>query len=458
MQDNRAARLPMLGLVMLAAMPAAAQELFDTPDPDYRGRISAWNADLGKPFLPGATLAISGTDFSPGQKVQFSYGLTPLLPEKLVADQDGRFEGSYTIPADAPTGNYQIILTAEQPYHAEIIELKISPEVPLTGAEKFVQETRKLDAGLYQSAYSAKIDAIFVSAAVGYPPITESGLMRIDPATLEITARGKAAGAPDGGLFAVYGLGLDDANGTIWVTNTRQDTVAVYAQEDLSLLKQFEPGLVPHSRDAVVDEARGKVYVSANGANHLAVFDAAAMTPLDPIPLASLDARAGFNPASLWLDRENGKLFAVNLSAPEVAIIDTATDSVERVLPVQGARAAIGVSHDPQTDRIFVAAQGSDNLLIVDAGSGETLHDVTIGAGPLNVVFDPASRLAYVSSRGAGTITVVDPDGEIIANLENAPFSNHVMADGKGAIYAVNKSRDPKDPQGDRITRITLAQ
>jgi DNA-binding beta-propeller fold protein YncE len=102
-----------------------------------------------------------------------------------------------------------------------------------------------------------------------------------------------------------------------------------------------------------------------------------------------------------------------------------------------------------------VASQGSDNLLIVDTDSGETLHNVLVGAGALNVAFDPVSKHAYVSNRGAGTVTVVDTDGNIVANLENAPFANHVAVDDKGDIFAVNKAQGEDNPANDRISKIT---
>ena len=80
------------------------------------------------------------------------------------------------------------------------------------------------------------------------------------------------------------------------------------------------------------------------------------------------------------------------------------------------------------------------------------------GAGALNVTFDPVKRLAYVSNRGAGTVTVIDPDGRIVANLDNGTLPNHVATDGKGNVFAVNKSRGEDDAKGDRITRITPAR
>ena len=94
-------------------------------------------------------------------------------------------------------------------------------------------------------------------------------------------------------------------------------------------------------------------------------------------------------------------------------------------------------------------------MVIVDPATGKTLHDVPVGAGPLNVAVDAPRGLAYIPNRAAGTVTVVNTDGRIVANLPGGTFPNHLTFDGKGSVFAVNKARGAEDPQGDRITRIT---
>lgn len=444
-----------LGLGLgLAAAPALSQSLALEPtDPDYQGQIWAWDVDdASRPFLPGATLRVQGQNFKPGQTVMFSRGLIPFLPDPLVADAEGRIDTTMTIPDDAPTGTHPVVLSTTNPYHAEIIDFKISPDLPPAGVDAFALARTKLVPGLYQAARSATDGAIFVTAADGYPPITSSEILKLDPASLEVLDRATPPGGADGGLYAVYGLGVDDANGTVWVTNTRHDTVAVYAQDDLRLLKQFEPGLIPHPRDVVT--VNGKVYVSAVGAPGIYVFDGAALEPDGMITILTANSRVPFSPASLQVDPDSGRLFTVNLTVPEVAIIDTAARKVQKVIPVPGALGAIGVAYDAVTGRIFVAAQGSDELVILDEDSGAVLNRLAIGAGPLSVAFDPSARLAWVANRGAGTATAVDPDGAIQANLKIGPQPNHVIFDGTGDVYVVNKGRDPADPAADGIVRI----
>lgn len=449
------------GALALSLGTALAQVAFDAPDASYKGRARAAAAEMGQPVYSGSEVKVSGQNFKPGQSVTILRGAQLLGEGPITADQEGKFEATFKLPEDAAVGTHPLVLTTAAPYHAEIVELKVSPQVALSGAEKFEVKDNKLVPGLYQSAYSAKNDAVFVTSAVGRPPVKASALVKVNPETLEIVTQVSPAEAParedgkEGGVYAVYGVAVDDANDTVWVTNTRQNTVAVYKQSDLSLVKQFEPGAAAHARDVVVDEKGGKAYATATGTPNVVVFDTKTLEPAGAIEIKSGKRGENFSVGSLKFDADSGKLFTVSMSTDEVAIIDIASGEVDKVIPLEGSRGAIGVAYDGETKRIFVASQGSDNLLIVDADSGETLHNVLVGAGALNVAFDPVSKHAYVSNRGAGTVTAVDTDGNIVANLENAPFANHVAVDGKGDVFAINKAKGEDNPANDRISKIT---
>ncbi|PMR72902.1 ATP-binding protein [Billgrantia endophytica] len=408
-------------------------------------------------IVAGSEVEFIGRDFTPGQEITLSRGDTVLNPEPYVADAEGGLSGTFTLPEDAVPGRHPIVLRASNPSAARIVELKISPQVPLSGEDRFDVAEAPLPQGLYQTAYSAGSDALFVTSAVGRPPVTESALLKVDPHTLEVLAQAtpeQVPGYDDQRVFATYGVGVDDANDNVWITNTREDTISVYRQSDLSLVKQFDIGTVPHSRDVIVDTQRGKAYVSATGENYISVFDATSLDFITNIEIASALRGERFVPMSLELDEESGRLFTVSLNTPEAVVIDTENDSVEKVVRLANANRASGVAYDAESERLLVASQGSDNLLYVDLASGEIVHDVPVGAGPLNVAFDTATGLAYVSNRASGTVTVLDREGQIVANLDGGTFPNHVHEDGKGNVFAVNKSRGEDDPQGDHIRRI----
>ena len=464
----RTLRSAMLGALLagsaFAAAPAHSQALFGEVDKTADASIRFSSAEDGAPILAGSEVEVSGRNFRPGQQVTLFYGSTPLTEAPLTADTEGAITARINLPADAAVGIHPIVVVADAPYSATIAELKVSPDIPLSGQDAFEITPAEPARGLYQSAYSARNNAVFTTSAIGRPPVSESQLVKLDADTLDVLARVTPAPAPqrrgrdgtmqDGGVFAVYGLGLDDANDTIWVTNTRQNSVAIYRQSDLGLVKQFEPGTVNHPRDAVVDSETGKAYISTMSPE-LAVLDTTAAEKTGPLEIASRKRGQDFATASMSLDRDAHRLYVASLRSAEVAVIDTGSNEVLNVFDVPGAEGTIGVAHDPQTGRIFVAAQGTDNLVILDGQSGEVIADTPVGAGALNVAFDPATRHAYVANRGAGTVTVTDVDGNIVANLGPAPMANHVTVGPDGTVFAVDKSAGARDADADHLLRIS---
>ncbi|HWK42473.1 MAG TPA: YncE family protein [Croceibacterium sp.] len=463
-------------LLLAGTAPAIAQTPFGQIDKTSTARVSFASAESGKPIEAGSQVNVNGQGFKPGQRVTLFYGSAALNSAPLVADAEGKVTTTIAIPAAAVSGTHPIVVVADAPYAAIVAELKVSPTVPLSGQQNFTITQAEETRGLYQSAYSAKNNVLFTASAVGRPPISQSEVLKLDADKLNVIARAtppeapapqRPAGPPPGGqggpggnqpqgpgVFAVYGIGVDDTKGTVWATNTRQNTIAVYNQSDLSLVKQFPVGTVPHSRDVVIDETLGKAYASATGTPDVVVIDTGSLDVAKTISIQTPQRGAAFSALSLSLDRAAHKLYTVSMTTNEVAVINTQTDTVEKIIPVPGAISAIGVSHDPQTGRIFVASQGSDNLIVLDGNTGAVIADTPVGAGALNVVFDPVKRLAYVANRNAGTITVVDPNGKIVANLGPAPLANHVSLGSNGVIYAVDKSAGQRDAEADVIMRI----
>ncbi|VDC22478.1 YncE family protein [Pseudogemmobacter humi] len=465
-------RNSVLGLALAAlALPGAvlAESAFPAPV-EFTGRFRASPADAGKPVLPGSSVTIQGSGLQPGQSLTLQRGATVLTPEALTADDKGAVSFTFTLPEDAATGLHPVIAIMDSPSSATVFDVKVSKDVPLAGEEGFSVTRVKSAPGLYQSAYSAKSGALFVAASDFRPP--SSALLKLNPQTLEVIAEvtppplpedqreAPAEGAEDRGPqpVGVFGLAVDDEKGTIWTTNTFDNSVAVYSQDDLSLVKQFPAGTVYHARDVKVDGKRGRAYASASATNGVHVFDTETLEKIAVIEIDSGLRGGEFSVMSIALDAEGGQLYAVSRLSNELAVIDLATNEVARVLPLAGAKNASGVDVDPATGTVYVASQDSDNLLIVDPASGEVKHDVTVGAGALGVVFEPVGKLAYVANRGAGTITVVSPEGEVVAVLNGGSYANHVATDGQGNVFAVNKSAGPEDATADHVALIRKAE
>ncbi len=452
---------------VLSSPPALAQSAFATLDRAAAARVNFAAATPGAPIEAGSTVQVSGQGFRPGQQVSLLHGATQLPGGNFTADGEGKISGRIQIPADAAYGTHPLVVVASQPYAAAIANLKISPTVPLSGQADYRVTAAPLAKGLYQAGYSARNKAIFVTSMLGFPPrpIERAELLKLDPGTLKIVARMAPAMAPNPPApagqparpprpYAGIGLALDDAHDNVWVTNTMQDTVAVYKQSDLSLLKQFEPGVARHSRDIVIDPDLGKAYVTAVGTPDVTVFDTQKLEATGTIGIPAAGRGRTFSTIGLSLDPANHRLYVTSLSTNEVAVIDTRTDKVAHVFPVPGANGAISVSADPETGRIFVVSQGSDNVVVLDGNDGHVIADTPTGANPLTVHFDPATRLAYVGNRVSGTIAAVDRDGRLVANLGDAPFVNQIVAGPNGGILALTNAANAGSNADDRILKI----
>lgn len=436
-----------------------AASVFTPPAAEFQGQVRITGETRGEPIFAGSTAVVSGSDLIPGQQVTLLRGATVLNTDPITVDEKGEFTAKIAVDADAALGLQPIVVATENPATASVVDLKVSQKLAASGQDTFDVTNQAVNPGLYQVVESAKSGAVFVTSSVGRPPIKESALVKLNPETLAVEARISPADAPakgdkPAGVFAVYGVAVDDANDHVWVSNTRQNTVAVYKQSDLSLVKQFDADAVPHARDIVIDEANGRAYVSTSFGPDLHVFDTKTLEQVTPINIQSDIRGKDFGAMALDLDEQHGKLATVSINTPEAAIVDLKTGQA-KVIALPNAKTGSGVAFDAQDNLLFVVSQDTDNVLIVNAETGETLHDVNVGATPLNVTFEPKSRLAYIANRGAGTITVVDPQGQIVANLETGGFPNQLRADDKGNVWAVNKSRGENDDAGDRIWRIT---
>ena len=65
-------------------------------------------------------------------------------------------------------------------------------------------------------------------------------------------------------------------------------------------------------------------------------------------------------------------------------------------------------------------------------------------------------KRAWVANRASNSVAVVDANGNLTANLMGGSYANHVFTDGKGVVWALNKSRGATDTTGDHISRFSF--
>lgn len=314
--------------------------------------------------------------------------------------------------------------------------------------------------GLYQSAYSERNDVLWVTSAVGTPPVKQSALTKVDPDTLEVLATYTPptldAGTANERVEAVYGVAVDDKNNTVWVTATREDAVAVYDQATGAHLATI-PG-VTHARDIVVDAERGFAYASeaqapGNGGGKIAKIDANTYEHLYDISLG-----ANTQPMALELvaDANTSKLYTVDLGSGDVFTIDNLGQSVSTTTTGHSSVSQSGIAVDSVRNRAYVASQGLNPITRVDLGTNQVDELNGPTAGSLNAAYDAADDLVFTTQWWGAGVDVFDGEsGDHVANLPVGAYPNHVQAASNGAVYVAGRANSYGGQGGqDKIWKI----
>ncbi|MEU6477523.1 YncE family protein [Streptomyces sp. NPDC047017] len=300
--------------------------------------------------------------------------------------------------------------------------------------------------GLYQSAYSERNHVLWATTAVGRPPVSSSSLLKVDPRTLAVkqTITPPVTDAATGAVEAVYGVAVDDEHDTVWTTNTRNNSVAVYSQRTGKHLATLPN--VAHAREVVVDERHDLAWASGFGDGTVVAFDTRTLKEKKRVTVA------GSAPTGLAVNERTGTVYAADLNGDRlIAVSPWAKDP--SFIPAGDGPISVALSADGRT--AYAADQASGALSVVDLREKAVTESVPTGAGALSVAADARTGRVLVVNRTAANVTVVDPrKGAVVETLATGANPNHVTVD-HGTAYVVDKSGAGPEGQ-DQAYRIRI--
>lgn len=315
-----------------------------------------------------------------------------------------------------------------------------------------IENTEFIAPQLYELVYNPTRGVLYVASATN----EENGggkVLGLDPETLAVVE------TIDTGAEEPYGIALNNATQILYTTNTRDGSIHAIDLATGTIVATIEaPEGADHVREAVVDEAANRIYVTTVGGGDggdILIIDGETNTIAATI--IGIGAATG-----LVLDAEHGRLYTTVLDQAEVAVIDTAAGGLIARFSSWGAQPT-NVEVDPETQRLFVTNQGTSNVTVLDATSGDLLATIPTGAGALGVRLDPEADRLYVANRGAGTVTVVDSETyAVVADLATGTYPNTVAIDYEThTAYVTNKAQGaerggpaPDDPNGNTVSII----
>ena len=318
--------------------------------------------------------------------------------------------------------------------------------------------------GQFQVGYSKKNHKLFVPT-VGARGGLASSLARVDADTLQTEAFAelpvKKNDKGQYGYTSAYGVTVDDVDGTVWVTNTTDNSVAVYDQQTLKLIwtnegvKEDDPNWIEHPRSVLVDHESGKAFVT--GRFFVSAIDLKTKQ-VEKIQLEGApDGGTRYVSMNLFLD--GGKLYVPERTGGKLFVVDTKTFKVEKTIQTQGEDSNVevrpsDVAVDHSLNEIYVSSQGvkgvNSGISVYDLTTGEFKKFVKFGTQALALEHDEDRDLVYVTDFGTGKVAVFDGRAdEVIGEVEmNGAAANDVTLLKDGSVLVLDKK--------DRDEKVTL--
>ena len=318
--------------------------------------------------------------------------------------------------------------------------------------------------GQFQVGYSKKNHKLFVPT-VGARGGLASSLARVNADTLQTEAFAelpvKKNDKGQYGYTSAYGVTVDDVDGTVWVTNTTDNSVAVYDQQTLKLIwtnegvKKDDPNWIEHPRSVLVDHESGKAFVT--GRFFVSAIDLKTKQ-VEKIQLEGApDGGTRYISMNLFLD--GGKLYVPERTGGKLFVVDTKTFKVEKTIQTQGEDSTVevrpsDVAVDHSLNEIYVSSQGvkgvNSGISVYDLRTGEFKKFVKFGTQALALEHDEDRDLVYVTDFGTGKVAVFDGRAdEVIGEVEmNGAAANDVTLLKDGSVLVLDKK--------DRDEKVTL--
>ena len=318
--------------------------------------------------------------------------------------------------------------------------------------------------GQFQVGYSKKNHKLFVPT-VGARGNLASSLARVDADTLQTEAFAelpvKKNDKGQYGYTSAYGVTVDDVDGTVWVTNTTDNSVAVYDQQTLKLIwtnegvKKDDPNWIEHPRSVLIDHESGKAFVTGR------FFVSAIDLKTKQVEKIQLEGapEGGTRYISMNLFLDGGKLYVPERTGGKLFVVDTKTFKVEKTIQTQGEDSTVevrpsDVAVDHSLNEIYVSSQGvkgvNSGISVYDLTTGEFKKFVKFGTQALALEHDEDRDLVYVTDFGTGKVAVFDGRAdEVIGEVEmNGAAANDVTLLKDGSVLVLDKK--------DRDEKVTL--
>lgn len=220
-------------------------------------------------------------------------------------------------------------------------------------------------------------------------------------AVLDLEAHEVVDAFPAGTHAGPAGIGRSDLGSRIWVTAGEEGEVLELDARDGSMLMRWKTGGARSRTLAVTPDGR-KVYVTVARSDSVAV--------IDRLTVAAGRIPTGAGPEGLDIAPDGNELWVANRDDHTLTVIDTRRDAVVATV-ASGGRGPIRPRFRPDGSEVWVVNRGSSSVSVIEREGRSRLWEITLPGAPLDILFSPDGRQAYVSMPEWGEVAVVDVAG-----------------------------------------------
>jgi YVTN family beta-propeller protein len=227
------------------------------------------------------------------------------------------------------------------------------------------------------------------------------------------------------GMQGVHGIAIVNEVNKGFISDGKGKAVVVVDLKSFAILKTIV--LPATDEDGIIyDPYSKKVFVFNGDSKNTCVIDINTLSLVKTIDL-------GGGPEFAVADGK-GLVYNNIEDLSSLKVIDTKTLMVKATYPLSPCGGPTGIAYDAGNKRIFTGCRTNKGLSVVDAVSGKVITTLPIGAGVDAVVYDPGTKLIFVSN-GDATVTIIKQQSadaySVIQTLATQPRAKTMALDRK---------------------------
>jgi YVTN family beta-propeller protein len=162
-----------------------------------------------------------------------------------------------------------------------------------------------------------------------------------------------------------------------------------------------------------------------------------AATAVATIPMGS----GATSPMNVGVNPNTNRVYVANQVSNNTAVIDGATNTI--ITTVATGKRSIAVGVNPATNRIYIANFNEDTVSVIDGATNTVIATVSVGSNPARVEVNPVTNRIYVGNFSSNNISVIDgatntviatvPTGNNPEGVAVNPVTNRIYAGNRGS-------------------------